>query len=220
MRPNGNRPPAGVPWVWLTRDLLRSDAWRTASINARRAIEFLLLEHMAKGGKHNGKLKAPYRQLVAFGVGSRLIADHLREAEELGLIDCFKGGMRVATQYAIGWLPLHDGTPAADRWREYHNPELAPMPTRQPKNLPAKGSADKSGNLPAKSSAGLPAESSADDQNLPAKSSADTPLNLPAESSALLRKVLPGEAGISEETAAEGDAAVLPFPWNASRGVA
>ena len=41
-----NHPPAGEPWVWLTRELLESDAWRGASINARRVVERLIIEHM------------------------------------------------------------------------------------------------------------------------------------------------------------------------------
>jgi uncharacterized membrane protein len=66
-----NRPPAGESFVWLTRDLIRSDAWRSLGINVRRFIDFLWLEHMAKGGQQNGKLKAPHRQLEKFGISVR-----------------------------------------------------------------------------------------------------------------------------------------------------
>ncbi len=176
MTSKAQRPPSGEPWVWLTRELLSSDAWRSLTVNSRRFIDFLLLEHMRRGGRDNGKLKAPYRQLVAFGISSRLVAAHIREAEELGLVDCCRGGMRIATGYAVSWLPLYDGTPATNRWRTYRNPALPPMP--QPKSR----------NLPAKVSAGLPAEVSADAPNLPAEVSADAPENLPAEVSALSRK--------------------------------
>jgi hypothetical protein len=57
---------ATEPFVMLPRSLIQSDAWRSAGINARRFVDFLLLEHMAHGGKENGKLKAPYRQLEQF----------------------------------------------------------------------------------------------------------------------------------------------------------
>jgi len=163
MTNRANRPPAGQAWVWLTRELLCSDAWRSLSGNGRRFIDFLLLEHMRKGGKDNGKLKAPYRQLVAFGIGSRLLPSYIREAEDLGLVDCYRGGMRVATGYAIGWFPLHDGTPATNRWKHYRNSDLTMLPQPKPRNLPAKVSA------------GLPAKVSADGVNLPAKVSADAP---------------------------------------------
>jgi hypothetical protein len=112
-----NRPPKGQPYVWLTRELLASAAWREMSINARRFIDFLLLEHMGKAGRENGKHKAPYKQLVTHGITLRLVSTAIREAEELGLVDCHRGGMRVATTYALTWLPLHDGTPASNRWR-------------------------------------------------------------------------------------------------------
>src|SRR5690242_16231849 len=85
------------PWVWQTRELRASDAWRSAGINARRFIDFLLLEHMNHGGKENGLLKAPHRQLEDFGIGARRITDTIREAEGLGLVECHRGGLRVAT---------------------------------------------------------------------------------------------------------------------------
>ena len=127
-----NRPPAGRTFVWLTRELLASDAWRSLGINACRFVHFLMLEHMSKGGQHNGELKAPYRQLIEFGIGARHLADAIREAEDLGLVKCHRGGMRVATTYALTWLPLHDGTPATNRWRAYRNPDLPPLSA--PKN--------------------------------------------------------------------------------------
>ena len=37
------RPPKGEPWCWETRELRASDAWRSAGINARRLIDFLLI---------------------------------------------------------------------------------------------------------------------------------------------------------------------------------
>lgn len=156
-------PPVGQPWVWQTRELRTSDAWRSASINARRFVDFLLIEHMNNSGKANGKLKAPHRQLEAFGVGERHIAEAIREAEELGLVDCHRGGMRVATKYGLTWLPLHDRTPASNRWCAYVNPDLAPLPATKSRNLPAKGGA------------GLPAKGGADGPNLPAKGGADAP---------------------------------------------
>ncbi len=94
---------------------------RAAGINTRRFIDFLLLEHMAHGGKANGKLKAPRRQLWEFGISVRHVTAAINEAEEFGLVDCHRGGMRVATTYTVTWLPLHDGNAASNRWREYQS---------------------------------------------------------------------------------------------------
>jgi hypothetical protein len=35
-------------------DVLESDAWHFLGINARRLIEFLMIENMRHGGKRNG----------------------------------------------------------------------------------------------------------------------------------------------------------------------
>ncbi len=172
-KPNG--PPKDQPWVWQTRALRASDAWRSQSINCRRLIDFLLLEHMSHGGKENGKLHAPERQLRNFGIGAQYIADVVREAEELGLVDCHRGGMRIATRYALTWLALHDGTPASNRWRAYRNPQIEPLPPPKSRNLPNKGKA------------ALPNKGKADGANLPNKGKADTTRNLPNKGKALSR---------------------------------
>jgi len=85
----------------------------------RKVIDFLLLEHMGKGGQHNGKLKATHRQLTSSGIASYHVKAAIDQCERLGLVDARRGGMRVATTYAITWLPLHDGTPASNRWRDF-----------------------------------------------------------------------------------------------------
>lgn len=186
MSSKAQRPPVGEPWVWLTRELLSSDAWRSAGINARRLVDFLLIEHMGSAGKANGKLKAPHRQLVTFGIGPKYVADAIREAESIGLVECHRGGMRVATTFSLTWLPEHDGTPAADQWRAYRNAGLAPMSRPKSKNLPIKGEA------------ALPIKGEADGANLPIKRGADDPKNLPIKGEALYRSSYQGDDNTSE----------------------
>jgi hypothetical protein len=145
------RPPPGEPFVWQTHALRTSDAWRSAGINARRFVDFLLIEHMNHGGRANGLLKAPHRQLEVFGIPSRRVADAIREAEELGLVDCHRGN-RIATTYAITWLSSHDGAPATNRWQTYLNPNYPSSPRNLYErpiiaNLPDKVRAD-GANLP------------------------------------------------------------------------
>src|SRR5260370_9876383 len=113
------RPPVGEPWVWLTRELLKSDAWRSRSVNAGRLIDFLLLEHLGHGGAENGKLKAPYLQLEAYGIGARHIFGAIANAEELGLVDPHRHGLKVVSTYTLTWLPTHDGTPPRNHWRTH-----------------------------------------------------------------------------------------------------
>jgi len=115
-------PPKDQPWIWLTRELLESDAWQSLSINARRLIDFLLLEHMAHAGRENGNLKATYGQLEKFGLTPNRIAAAIAEAENAGLVDCHRGGMRVATTYRLTFYPLPDGTAPTHRWKQYRAP--------------------------------------------------------------------------------------------------
>ena len=168
-------PPIAEQFVKLPRDLLRSDAWRSRSINSRRFIDFLMIEHLSRGGKHNGDLKATDRQLRVFGIGAHHVASAISDTEKMGLVDCLRGGRRVASKYALTWLPLHDGTAATNQWRTFQNPKLKPLPKAKIRNLPAKQQAE------------LPAKQQADGANLPAKQQADRPKTLPAKQQVLSR---------------------------------
>jgi hypothetical protein len=125
-----NRPPAGKSWIWLTLEMMKSDAWWTTGNHGRRIIDFLLIQFLEHGGRNNGQILAPYAQLEDRGIGRRFIADALANLERIGLIDCHRGGMRVVTTYTLNWLPLHDGTPPSDRWRAFRNPKLKPWAKR------------------------------------------------------------------------------------------
>jgi hypothetical protein len=169
----------------MPRALLESDAWRSLGINELRLIHFLMLEHMRHGGKENGRLKATHRQLEQFGIGAQYVTGAILAVEERGLVACERGGMRVATTYALAWLPLHDGTMPAEQWRRFRDVTLAPLPVPRRKNLPAKGEA------------GLPYKGEADGRNLPAKGEAGGSKNLPYKGKALSRSSLPGRCSNS-----------------------
>jgi hypothetical protein len=175
-----NHPPSGEPFVWLTRELLSSDAWRSQNIHTRRLIDFLLLEHIRRGGQNNGRLKAPQRQLYAFGIGPNYAVAAILRAEELGLVACHRAGMRTATTYRLTWLESHDGKPAGNEWRAYRNPNLSPPP------------APKIRNLPIKEKAGLPIKGEADGPNLPIKQQAHARQRPAYQMIGALKRNLPG----------------------------
>ena len=79
--------PAGMPFVQLTVELLRSPAWRCRSINCTRLIDFLLIEHLQHSGSENGNLRGTYNQLVAFGIRRGSIRPAIDQAERLGLVE-------------------------------------------------------------------------------------------------------------------------------------
>ena len=91
--------------------MLRSPAWQSLGINARRLIDFLMIEHMSHGGRHNGYLLAPREQLENFGIGRRLITGAIKEAQAAGLIDVKPGVGRQPSTFTLRWLPVavHQG---------------------------------------------------------------------------------------------------------------
>ena len=137
LRDKRNHPPEGEPWVWLTRELIESDAWRTAPINTRRFVERLMIEHMAHAGTENGKLVCTYDDLAKFGVASRHRHAAIADALARGLVDRTEQGKpstgadRWPSKYALGWLPRRDGSAAHNRWRGWRKPPVSPSPITQ-----------------------------------------------------------------------------------------
>ena len=120
-----NTPPSDQPWVWLPRDMLESDAWRSLSINARRAVERVMIEHMAHAGQENGNLPVTYNDFEKHGAQRRMIKLAIAEAAACGLIIVMQRGRpsrgtdRWPSKYALGWFPLLDGTSAPNRWKTW-----------------------------------------------------------------------------------------------------
>jgi hypothetical protein len=102
------------PFIMLPRSLLSSKAWQSTSIHTRRLIDYLLLEHMRHGGKRNGFLIAPRRQL---GIDNHVISGAIKDAEYVGLIDCVRSKGRAPNRYALTWMPLAGGTEPTNRWQ-------------------------------------------------------------------------------------------------------
>jgi hypothetical protein len=121
MKKNGS----SEPFIMLPRSLLASQSWQTAGINTHRLLWFLMLEHLAHGGKHNGQLVAPRKQLADFGISEHCIGPAIAEAENLGLIDVIRGKGRAPNRYALTWLPLLGGIEPTNRWRHYLHGEAA-----------------------------------------------------------------------------------------------
>ncbi len=131
----GNGRSKNEPFVQLGLDLLESDAWRTQSINCRRLIEFLMIRHMRTGGRKNAELIATYEELVAYGIGRRLIHTTITEAERRGLICVERGGRKgfchtSASRFAITFFiekveskfGQYYASPTSD-WRRYRDPK-------------------------------------------------------------------------------------------------
>jgi hypothetical protein len=141
-----NRPPAGMPWVWSSLELLSSDAWSTLPINSFRLVNFLIIEHMNHGGQENGYLLAPYNQLQKWGIGRRLIRAAIDDLVRRGLVEVQEGGLRgrelrPPNLFRLTFLPssrpgvragLREWLPPTDDWRSYRRePEEAGSADKQ-----------------------------------------------------------------------------------------
>jgi hypothetical protein len=117
-----NSPPAGEPWIWQTADILASPAWRAMSINARRVLDRIMLEHMAHGGTENGNLLVTHRQFIEAGVSRDYVADAIDELEHLRLIRITvrgRGGIgsHHANRFLLTWMPERGSRFCDDPWK-------------------------------------------------------------------------------------------------------
>jgi hypothetical protein len=108
-----NSPPSGEPWIWLLAEMLSHVGWRALSINARRVLERIMIEHMAHAGKENGNLIVTHRQFQEYGVNRNAVADAIAELEYFGWIKVTrKGRGGVGTghpnHFLLTWMPEKD----------------------------------------------------------------------------------------------------------------
>jgi hypothetical protein len=133
------RPPEGQPFVWLTREILESPAWRGLSLPARKVVERIILENMGHAGTENGSLVVTRSQFRAFGISGKHLEGALAEAEALGWIrieDRGRGGngeWRRPARYTLTWLPTPPGNPATNTWQQIKTDEEATLAKEQVK---------------------------------------------------------------------------------------
>ena len=118
-------PPKGESWSWFTTELMASDAWRLRSHSCALLIDWLSIEHRNHAGLENGRLKATYDALEAYGLRRRSIKTAIEEAKFLGLIRVtFHGGRwgmtNSASQYRLTfYTTIEEGIvcPASNDWK-------------------------------------------------------------------------------------------------------
>jgi hypothetical protein len=129
-------PPKDQPWSWYSVEMMRSDAWRDISVNARRMLDLLEIEYLAHGGYENGNLVMTYDQFVAGGIRRESISATIAELERFGWLEVTRGlyrgfarstphrfrlthrRTRVRPEIGMPYLvePTHD-------WRQYRSEE-------------------------------------------------------------------------------------------------
>ena len=126
-------PPADEPWAWLTRELLSSDAWQTLSINERRVIDRLLIEHMNHAGTMNGRLRVSHRQFIAWGVTKNAVAPAIHGLDRRGLARVTSaetdGSIRGYYMYRLTFLPADYKAPT-NEWRAFRAAVACCLPSQ------------------------------------------------------------------------------------------
>ncbi|WP_056195543.1 hypothetical protein [Methylobacterium sp. Leaf123] len=89
-----NAVPQGQAFLWLTRDMVESPAWRAMSQNARLVIDRVCVEHMGHGGGQNGFLPVTYDDFENAGIRRGSIRRAIAEALALGFVQMTQKGTR------------------------------------------------------------------------------------------------------------------------------
>lgn len=116
------RPPKGIPWTWLTGELVNSPAWMAMGVNTRRLIDRLLIEHMDHAGTENGELPVTYDNFVEYGIHRDAIRGAIEEAGFLGLVRVTERGgkygeKKIPSKYRLTWMGDKHGAPWTNEWK-------------------------------------------------------------------------------------------------------
>lgn len=108
-------------WQALSRDFLVSDAVRTLSPNARKALDRIIVENIDHGRLRNGALIVTHQDFCDYGVTGEYVADAVDELIYKGLIKARRGragdGTAHPTIYTLTFTGTHDGLPATNEWK-------------------------------------------------------------------------------------------------------
>jgi hypothetical protein len=112
-------------FVYYTREMIGSPAYRALSLQARKVLRRLELEHMAHGGQDNGKLPCRYHDFIKYGCRRNGLSAALIEVEALGFAKTMTLGTRAfgnvpgkASTFLLTYLPTADA-PATNDWKKF-----------------------------------------------------------------------------------------------------
>ncbi len=126
--------PPKEPWTFIALEVLESNAYRSLSVNARRAIDRLIVENGRHNRLENGELRVSARQFHEWGVTKDCLTPAIRELEAKGLIVTRPGeAIGVLLPPLIFRLTFY-GTldkEATNEWRYWTGQEWPNTPTGQ-----------------------------------------------------------------------------------------
>jgi hypothetical protein len=125
-------------WVWLTREMLESPAWRATPLYARQVVDRIVIEHLKHCGYDNGRLPVTYEDFEKYGIRRKSIKDGITIAQALGWIDITVRGRpsfesyRYCSRYALTWLPQpKNSIVTTNRWKRIQTDEQAEAAIRR-----------------------------------------------------------------------------------------
>jgi DNA-binding HxlR family transcriptional regulator len=114
--------PPDEPWAFMALSLMESDAFRSLSINARRALDRLVIEHFNHNRIENGNLRVSARQFHEWGVTKDCLTAAVRELEEKGLLATERGEAKGVLMppfvYRLTFYATLDDPPS-NEWRAW-----------------------------------------------------------------------------------------------------
>ena len=118
-------------FVYYTREMISSPAYRALSLQGRKVLRRLELEHMAHGGQDNGKLPCRYHDFVKYGCRKNGLSAAPIEVGVLGFAPTMSFGTRAygnvpgkASTFRLTYLPTADGPPT-NEWKRWSSVEEA-----------------------------------------------------------------------------------------------
>jgi hypothetical protein len=119
-------------FVSYLREMIESPSYRALSLQARKILRRLEIEHCAHGGAENGRLPCTYNDFVKYGCWREGISRALVEATALGFVQVMSIGKRSygdipgkASTYRLTYLPTHDSAAPTHEWRKIESAEFA-----------------------------------------------------------------------------------------------
>jgi|GEM_PF-1487545 len=108
-------------WQAFTMEFLESEAFRSLSVNAQKALMRIVVEHIAHGRWENGRLIVTHDDFVQYGCTSDLVADAIAELNYKGIAKVKYGrggsGTNHPNRYRLTFTGDCDGAPASNDWK-------------------------------------------------------------------------------------------------------
>ncbi|WP_413709153.1 hypothetical protein [Rhizobium sp. Rhizsp82] len=129
MRSKNTQPPKDQGgWIAVTMQFLESAAYRSLSLNARRALDRLKIEHISHGRKRNGLLIVTHLDFIAYGLTKDLVGDAIDELVHKGLVRVTRGragnGTAHPNVFALTFDGTHDGLSATNDWAKITSDDI------------------------------------------------------------------------------------------------